>query len=339
MTLFGTTELMDYRVYPFTEKTMRCIRRKAGILGGIALVFTIINSAFVWPALRNYLIFLKESPTSSLAAAAMDPRIFTSGGAQSQVPIAAPYLGPVDHPNYSKSMMSPAYAQTNQFPVHPYSIYAPLRDPLALGGPRDLSPKFRSQQQFANQQFPNQQFPNQQFPSSTTNPTYPQPTASSAVPMQFYQQNLALGSMLPGGTAKDFENPGSHSRNSSDTDNELLQRYPRTSNFPSNTTSQKYNGYDSNLDRQNENPSNDPWESSLYPRSSAYPSEGRSRGYGTGLTRDNERERTDRTSAYPRNHRHSRYPSDLDQPHQSSGLPRDPGQSVLPSEIEPLPDY
>ncbi|KAL6731712.1 hypothetical protein Aduo_002547 [Ancylostoma duodenale] len=330
------------------------IRKKAGILGGVSLVFTIINSAFVWPALRNYLVFLKKSPVSSLAAAAMDPRLFASGGAQTQVPAAAPYPGPMDDPNFSKSM-PPPYGQRNHFSVQPYSIYAPLRDPLALGGHGDLS------QQFPNQQFLNQQFPNQQYPNPTTNPVYPQPTATSAAPGQFYQQNIALGSRTPGerdmpsqrglphgrntlydqvaiplgGTAKDFQYPGSPSPNSSDTDNELPQRYRKTSNFLSNTTSQKYNGYESNLDRQNENPSSDPWESSLYPRSSAnpYPSESRAREYGTGLSRHNERERTDRTSAYPRNDRHSRYPSDPDQPYHT----RDRGHS--PSEIEPLPDY
>ncbi|EYC01042.1 hypothetical protein Y032_0111g258 [Ancylostoma ceylanicum] len=339
-----------------------CIRRKAGVLGGIALVTTIINCAFVWPVLRNYLVFLKESPSSTLAATAMDPELFARGGAQAQVPAAAPYLGPVDNPNFRKFTPS-SYGQS---PVQPYSIYAPLRDPLALGGPGELPPQYPNQQfptqqfptqQFPNQQFSNQQFPNQQFPNPNANPAFTQASGTSAAPMQYYQQNIALGSRAPGedmpsqrgpsrgrnalydqvaiplgGSAKDFQYPGSPSPNSSDTDNELPQKYPKTS------TSRRYNGYDSNLDRNNDNPSSEPWEGSSYPRN-PYNSESRARGYGAGFTRDNDQDRTERTSAYPRKSRHSRYPSDPDQPYNTTSLARDPGQSVMPSEIEPLPDY
>lgn len=285
----------------------------------------------------------------------MNPELFASGGGPTQAPPAAPYLGPVDNPNFSKYTLPPN-AQTNQFPVQPYTIYAPLKDPLALGGLGEAP---------------------QQFSNPAANPAHSREAGSSAAPMQFYQQNLALGTRVPGdrdlpahrgfphgantlydqvqiplgGTAQDFQYPGSPSPNSSDTDNELLQRYPRTSNFPTNTTSQKYNGYESNLDRRNENPSSDPWENNMYPRSSASPynSDNRAGGYSRGLSRDIERERTNKASAYPRNDRHSRYPSDPEQPYQTSELSRDPVHSrfvredgppsVLPSDIEPLPDY
>ncbi|KAK6725808.1 hypothetical protein RB195_004245 [Necator americanus] len=105
-----------------------CVRLKAAILGGVTLADTIINLAFVAPVLKSYFLFLRESPISPSSTAKISR--FSAPGIGDAALDRERYFGSVDVPYFRKFSANP---QQGPFRAQPFTVYAPLRDPLALG--------------------------------------------------------------------------------------------------------------------------------------------------------------------------------------------------------------
>ncbi|ETN75928.1 hypothetical protein NECAME_12027, partial [Necator americanus] len=224
------------------------VRLKAAILGGVTLADTIINLAFVVTVLKSYFLFLRESPISPSSTAKISR--FSAPGIGDAALDRERYFGSVDVPYFRKFSANP---QQGPFRAQPFTVYAPLRDPLALG---DTG----LPQQYANPTTGNSAYAN---PAGTL---YQQQNPLFVSRMPDDKELTAQQSYLPGGnslyaqvsipkksSAQEYS-AGFHSTDSSEysSESEPTKKYSKRSSIraKSSTTSQRYPGYDTVFDRK-----------------------------------------------------------------------------------------